>query len=102
MRRLYFILAVIGAIIPYLFFIQHFNSEGIGPGAFVSAIFANPAAGGFTSDLLISSAIFWIMMFREHRGGRGPNPFLFILLNCLIGLSCALPAYLSAREGQSG
>ena len=101
MKRLYLVLAVIGAIVPYIFFIQHFATEGPSLLRFVSALYANPAAGGFTSDLLVTSFIFWIFMFHQRRRNKGPNPLLFILLNLLIGLSCAMPAYLYARERTS-
>lgn len=77
---------------------QHFSSEGIGLVGFVKALFANRAASGFTADLLITSSIFWIFMFHRHKRGKGPSPLIFILLNLLIGLSCAFPAYLYARE----
>lgn len=95
-KNLYLALAVIGAAIPYYFFTQHFNSVGYGFLDFVGATFVNPAASGFTADLLISSFIFWIAMFHKRSQGDGPKPALFILLNLFIGLSCALPAYLYA------
>jgi hypothetical protein len=98
MKRLYLILAILGAVVPYLFFVQHFIAQGLSPGSFLVAPFANPVAGGFTADLLISSFVFWIFMFYRRRQDKGPNPLIFILLNLLIGLSCALPAYLYARE----
>ncbi len=98
MKTLYLILAVVGAVVPYMFFIQHFSSEGIGLVGFVRALFANPAASGFTADLLITSSVFWIFMFQQHKRGKGPRPVIFIVLNLLIGLSCAFPAYLYARE----
>ena len=98
MKCLYLILAIIGAVVPYIFFVQHFANEGLGLLGFVTALFANPAASGFTADLLITSFVFWIMMFYEQRKGNGPSPFVFIILNLFIGLSCALPAYLYARE----
>ncbi len=99
MKKLFFVLAVVGAVLPYLFFIRHFSSEGFGLFGFMAAVFANPAAGGFTTDLLLSSGVFWIFMFLERSRKKGPHPLLFILLNCFIGLSCALPAYLYMREG---
>lgn len=99
MKKLFLILAVIGAILPYLFFIQHISNEGLSPSKLTAAVFANSAAGAFTTDLLLSSEIFWIFMFLERSRAKGSNPLLFILLNCFIGLSCALPAYLYAREG---
>ena len=101
-RKIYLVLAVAGAIVPYLFFIQHFADAGLGLGAFLSALFVNPAAGGFTADLLITSLVFWIAMFHRRSLGKGPKPLLFIVLNLAIGLSCALPAYLYASEGNPG
>jgi hypothetical protein len=98
MKILYLILAIIGAVLPYAFFIQHFSSEGVGLSGFVAALFANPAAGGFTADLLFTSLVFWIFMFHQRSREKGPRPILFIVLNLLIGLSCAIPAYLYARE----
>lgn len=98
LKKVYLALAFAGAIIPYIYFVQHFTDKGFGVGDFVSAIFANPAAGGFTSDLLISSFAFWIAMFSRFGRGQGPKPILFVALNLTIGLSCALPAYLYANE----
>lgn len=91
MRSFYLVAAIFGAIIPYIFFIEFFAEAGLDLPAFVAALFANGAAGGFTADILISSAVFWHYMFSQ-RGG--PKPWLYIALNLTIGLSCALPAYL--------
>lgn len=96
LRTVYLGLAVIGAVIPYIFFIRHFGNSGFGLTDFVAALFATAPAGGFTADLLISSLVFWIAMFVRRGRGEGPSPALFILLNVTIGLSCALPAYLYA------
>lgn len=98
MKKLYLALAVAGAVVPYVFFIQHIQGNGADPGVFVRAVFANPAASGFTADLFISSFVFWVVMLQRRRAGRGPKPWLYILLNLTIGLSCALPAYLYANE----
>lgn len=97
-KKLYLGLAIAGAIVPYIYFIQHFADVGFGLSGFISALFANPAAGGFTADLLITSLVFWIAMFHRRSLGKGPKPLLFIILNLAIGLSCALPAYLYASE----
>jgi len=98
MKKLYLLLIVIGAIVPYFFFFQFIQAEGINISAFVSALFVNGAAGGFTADVLLSSFIFWLFMFKQVKESNGPKPYLFIILNLAIGLSCALPAYLYARE----
>jgi len=101
-KKLYLGLAFAGAIVPYIYFIQHFSNTGFGLSDFLAAVFANPAAGGFTADLLISSFVFWIAMFHRRSLGKGPKPLLFIVLNLTIGLSCALPAYLAANEPAPG
>ncbi len=98
MKNLYLALAILGALTPYAFFIRHFADQGLALQPFLSALFVNPAAGGFTTDLFISSLVFWIAMFVKRRRAAGPSPWLFVVLNLTIGLSCALPAYLYARE----
>jgi hypothetical protein len=99
MKRLYLVLAIVGAVMPYFFFGQYIISNGVDLPGFVSALFATPPASGFTSDLLITSFVFWAMMLYERKQGKGPSPIIFIVLNLLIGLSCAFPAYLYARSG---
>lgn len=100
-RLVFLFLAIVGGIVPMVFFGQHFASVGFGLMDFVAALFANPASGGFTADLLISSFVFWIVIFHRRSQGRGPKPLLFILLNLFIGLSCALPAYVYASLGNN-
>ena len=97
MKKLYLIAAVVGAIVPYIFFFNFIQLNGLDVPGFVSALFVNGASGGFSSDLLISSFVFWVFMFQQQQRS-GPKPWVFIILNLFIGLSCALPAYLYARE----
>jgi hypothetical protein len=98
MKAFYLVLAIVGAILPYVFFVQYFATEGVGLAGFSDALFVNGAAGGFATDLFVASFIFWAFMIHQSRRQKGPRPALFIVLNLLIGLSCALPAYLYARE----
>ena len=94
LKKFYLLAAIVGAIVPYVFFLGFANAEGLDLLAFVEGLFVNGAAGGFTADLLISSTVFWVYM--GSRAATGPKPALFIVLNLTIGLSCALPAYLWA------
>ena len=82
-------------MVPNIFFIDFIGTAGLDAAAFIAALFVNGAAGGFTADVLISSVVFWIYMFSR---GEGPKPWLFVVLNLSIGLSCALPAYLYATS----
>lgn len=98
MKKIYLLLAIIGAIVPYYFFLQFFGAEGLNLPLFIKALFPNGAAGGFSADLLITSVVFWLYMYQQKNNAKGPNPIIFIGLNLFVGLSCALPAYLYARE----
>jgi hypothetical protein len=94
MKTVYLILAILGAVVPMWFFMQFFASQPeIG---FVQSLFVNGATGGFTVDLLISSLVFWLFMLQ--RKDSSPHPLGFVVINLLIGLSCALPAYLYCCE----
>ncbi len=97
MKKIYLLAAVVGAIVPYAFFFNFIQLNGVDLPKFASALFVNGAVGGFSADLLISSFVFWGFMFQQHQRS-GPKPWIFIVLNLLIGLSCALPAYLYVSE----
>lgn len=101
-RSTYLLLAILGAAVPYLFFLDFFGEYGVSVSDFIVALFANSAVGGFTADLLISSFVFWLYMFarRAQTKGTSPAPWIFMLLNLGIGLSCALPAYLYAQASR--
>jgi hypothetical protein len=90
--------AIVGAIAPYAFFVGFFNDEGVGLTTFIEALFANGAAAGFTTDLLMTSAVFWVFMFSH---AAGPRPWPLVLVNLLIGLSCAFPLYLYQQQRQN-
>ena len=98
MKTFYLTAAIIGAIIPYFFFTQFIALHGINLPAFATALFVNGAAAGFSSDLLITSFIFWAFMFHRRKVHEAPKPWIYIFLNLTIGLSCALPAYLWTLE----
>lgn len=98
MKNLYLALAVIGTVVPYLFFTPFVLEEGFDLGVFVSGLFVNGAAGGFTADLLITSLTFWIFLWKS----RTPHLWAYVLANLTIGLSCALPAYLYVRAVREG
>jgi len=100
MKILYLIAAIIGAVVPFIYYVDHFQASGTSLGVFIDAITINAASRGLTADVLIASFVFWAFMIHRHRFRHGPNPILFIVVNLAIGLSCALPAYLFAMERQ--
>ncbi len=91
MERFYAFLAGLGAIVPVLYFAGGFHGDIVPLASVPDALFANSVAGGITSDLFIASAAFWAYILSRN---SGPKPWLFMVLNLLVGLSFALPLYL--------
>lgn len=97
-KTLYLILAVVGATIPYIFYVGFIQENGLDMMAIYEAAFANGIAGGLTADLLISSFAFWAAAIEMWHSDRGPAPWAFIIVTLLVGLSLALPLYLFVRH----
>jgi len=89
-------------VVPSVFYVQHFANQGPDPMVFLSAMGANQAVRGLSADLVLASLAFWAAMFHDRRQRGGPNPVAFVALTLLIGLSCAIPAYLYARTREIG
>lgn len=91
MKRFYAVATVIGTVIPYFYFYQHLSNSEISLVPIINAIFATYASSGFVADLLISSFIFWIYIYKKVNSKLF---FTIVGLNLVIGLSAALPYYL--------
>ena len=102
MKRLYLLLAIAGAVGPYVFFAQFMGSADPSLGAFVTQLFATAPAAGFTTDLLITSLAFWIWSFQEVRRRGMGRWWAYVVVNLLIGLSCAFPLFLYMRARSVG
>lgn len=94
MKNVYLVLAVLGTVLPYWFFAQHFAAAGVSLPEFLRLAFANPVAAGLSTDVVVSSAVFWAWL---GASGDGHRAWFLVPLNLAIGLSCALPLYLYLR-----
>lgn len=83
---------------PFYFFGQFTLVNGLELGGFISAVFTTPAAAGFAVDLLVTLVVLWIFISHERFKLSAPSPILYIVINQLVGLSCALLACLYARS----
>ena len=96
MRKLYAALAAAGFLLPMSQLALFVRDHGLDLRAFLTLPFANYAASTFAFDLLISCAVFWIVVYRSRVAHR----WLYVAMTLLVGLSFALPMFLFARESE--
>ena len=87
------IMAMIGAIVPMVFFARYFSAYEFSISHIFSTLFANPLNGGFTADLLISAFIFLVWTLYDLRDEIN-RWFILLIATCIVGLSLSLPLYL--------
>lgn len=100
MRSFYLAMAVVGTIVPWAFFGSFFAANGLDMPGFVSGLFVNGAAGGFSADVLISILVFWVWSWRDAQAHNIGRWWWVLPSSCFVGLSLALPLYLWLRAGQ--
>ena len=97
-RTFYLAMAVIGTVIPWLFFGSFFTLHGPDIPLFLQSLFVNGAAGGFSADVLISILVFWVWSGRDAAKANVARWWLVLPAGFFVGLSLALPLYLYLRE----
>jgi hypothetical protein len=98
MKNLYLVLAIVGCIVPYYFFLQLPAGDGFNLPRLIQPFFANNFMRGAAMDLTISVIVFWVFVFVEASRLEMKNPWLYLLATLLVGLSFALPLFLYFRE----
>lgn len=98
LRTIYFILFIVGSVVPTYFFIQFLNENSLDPDAFSRAIFASNPAANFSSQLFISCLVFSVLIFSESKGKHVLRNILLMVLTFAVGLSSSLPLFLYLRE----
>jgi len=98
MGRLYLILAVLGAIVPYYFFISFVVDHGFDLGLFVKQLLANEISTFFAVDLVITAVVFLVYSWTEARRRLVSKWWVYAAATLLVGPLFALPLFLYARE----
>ena len=99
-KNIFLVLAVIGCIVPYYFFLQLPAEDGFNLPSLIQPFFANNFMRGAAMDLTISVIVFWVYAFLEASRLQMKNPWIYVLATLLVGLSFALPLFLYFRERQ--
>jgi hypothetical protein len=94
-KNVFLLLAIVGFIAPYYFFLQAREFD-------LTALFqqfsASVILSGIAMDLLISVIVFWFFMFTEAKKLEMKNSWVYLLATLSVGLSFALPLFLYFRE----
>ncbi len=100
MKTFYILAAILGTIIPWIFFAQFFAQNGLNLPLIVQSLFINGAAGGFSADVLISIVVFLVWSFVDSKKYQIQNWWLVLPASFMVGLSLALPLYLLLKLSQ--
>ena len=97
-KNIFLILAILGFVAPYYFFLQVPPESAGNISALIQPMFANNLLRGVAMDLMVSVIVFWVYMFVEANKLQMKNAWLYLLATLLVGLSFALPLFLYFRE----
>jgi hypothetical protein len=98
MKNVYLVLAILGFIAPYYFFLQVPPENLLDLPTLVQPLFANNFMRGLAMDLTVSVIAFWVFMFAEANRLHMKNAWVYVLATLLVGLSFAVPLFLYFRE----
>ena len=99
-KTIFLILAILGFVAPYYFFLQVSPANGFDLPSLIQPLFANNLMKGVAMDLTVSVIAFWTFVFVEANRLQIKNPWVYPLATLLVGLSFALPLFLYFRERQ--
>jgi hypothetical protein len=99
-KNIFLILAIIGFIAPYFFFLQVPPESVMNISGLIQPLFTNNFMKGIGMDLMVSVTAFWTYVLIEANRLQMKNHWVYPLATLLVGLSFALPLFLYFRERQ--
>jgi len=99
-KGIYAALCVLGFIAPYYFFVRFVAEHGLDFSMLVRQVFATPASSFFAADVIVSSVVLWVFIFRETSKRSIRFWWICLIANLAVGVSLALPLFLLLREIQ--
>lgn len=97
-KHVYVVLALIGLVVPYYFFVTFLLAYGLDGSAFLRQLFGTPIATFFAVDLLISCVVFVLFLRQESMRYEMGSWWVYLVALATVGLSFALPLFLYARQ----
>jgi Terpene cyclase DEP1 len=100
MRRLYLLIALLGAVVPYSQFLPWVAAHGLNLRLFFTELFLGHVSAFFGLDVFLSALALFVFIWHEGATRRIRTLWLPIVATCVIGVSCGLPLFLYLRERQ--
>ena len=98
MKNLYLVLCVIGTVLPLWEFSPWVMEHGLNIPLFIEAMFANPVAGAFSIDVLVSTVVLWVFVLTDGSRLHIPRLWIPLVANIVAGVSSGFPLFLYLRE----
>jgi hypothetical protein len=96
-KIVYLVLAVLGGLVPYVYFLPWLLEHGLDLPLFFHELHANPVSEFFAADVILSAAVMLTFLIFERRR-LSWSWWLPVLGLMIFGVSVALPLLLYLRE----
>lgn len=100
MKRLYLVLAALGWIVPYYFFLSFLLENGLDLPLLMDQLFANDISTFFAVDLVITALVSLAFSYRESQSLGMKHWWGYLVATLAVGPSFALPFFLYNRQGR--
>ncbi|NMG10718.1 DUF2834 domain-containing protein [Brasilonema sp. UFV-L1] len=98
LKIIYFILCILGTVLPYSQFVPFLLEHGLDVNLFLEELFVNRISAFFGMDVIVSSFVLWVFVYWEGSRLGMKNLWIYIASNLLVGVSLGLPLFLFIRE----
>ncbi|MCK4836840.1 MAG: DUF2834 domain-containing protein [Candidatus Aminicenantes bacterium] len=98
MKRMYFMLAFFGFVVPYYFFIRFILNFGFDLMEMGNQLFASDISTCFAVDLIVVAVVFLIFSYFNSRRMGMKRWWIYLVATLVAGPSFSIPFYLGVRE----
>ena len=98
LQTLYLIGCLFGFVLPYSQLIPFAIEHGFNLQLFIKQLFVNHISSCFALDIIVSSFVFWILVWVEGSRLKMDNLWVYVVANLTVGLSFGLPLFLLMRQ----
>ncbi|MGK7934960.1 MAG: DUF2834 domain-containing protein [Xenococcaceae cyanobacterium] len=97
-QTIYLLGCVLGFVLPYSQLIPFVIDRGFDLKLFFEQLFVNHISSCFALDVIVSSFVFWVLVWVEGTRLKMENLWVYVIANLTVGLSFGLPLFLLMRE----